>query len=241
MLISHLVNKNIINNLQINNELKLSVINSCIDGIIDILKKNKSNDEIIKIVFIKIINGIISSINTIENISLIQKIFKLDINKNIKAEINNFCKEKNIIKQIFDEFLNFLKNMKEEKEKEKDNKIEIEKRFDLIFLLLENEIKISEEEFKNLFNELTKLSQFVKKIFYTKMKENFIKINTKLSEYIIKDILNKDINDWNNYQLLKKIILQINKSKYIFKYITEKDMIVISKDYNKEIFGYKSL
>ena len=63
--------------------------------------------------------------------------------------------------------------MKEEKEKEKDNKIEIEKRFDLIFLLLENDITISEEEFKNLFNELTKLSQFVKKIFYTKMKEIF--------------------------------------------------------------------
>ena len=73
------------------------------------------------------------------------------------------------------------------------------------------------------------------------MKENILKINTKLSEYIIKDILNKDINDWNNYQLLKEFILQINKSKGIFKYITEKDMIVISKDYNKEIFGYKSL
>ena len=244
LLISHLTDKNKINDFEINSELKKSFINTCIEGIIEILKNIKSNDELIKIIFIRIINAIISSINTINNIDLIEKMFKLDIKKNTKEGIDKYCKEKSIIKEIHKDLFMYIKNSTEGNEKE--NKIEIEKRIDLIFLLIENGVSISNDEFKILFYEISKINEITKQIFYTKMKENILKINTKLREYIFENLLlNKDanfeINDFMSYQLLKEFILQINKSKGKFIFITNKDMLVISNNFCKDIYGHDSL
>ena len=253
LLINHLIDKRQINDFGINSELKINVINTCIDGIIDILKKLNSNDDIIKIIFIRIFNGILSSSNITDNITLLQKIFKLDINKKAKEGINNYCKDKNIIKIINKEFSNFLNNINEEnmkiEEYNKELQIELSKRIDLLFLLLENDITISNEDFTLFFNQLTISNEFSKKIFYTKMKENILKINIKLREYIFENILlnknketNFEIKDSMSYQIVKEFILQINKSKGKFIFITEKDMMVLSKDYNcKDIYGHKEL
>ena len=67
----------------------------------------------------------------------------------------------------------------------KELQIELSKRIDLLFLLLENDITISNEDFTLFFNQLTISNEFSKKIFYTKMKENMLKINIKLREYIL--------------------------------------------------------
>ena len=253
LLINHLIDKNLINDLEINTELKMNIINTCIDGIIDIIKKISNKDEIIKMIFIRIIIAIISSINSSNNINLLQKLFKLDINKNIKEEMDKFCKSKYIIKKLLDVIFNYLNNIKEENLKVEENKkeiqLEIGKRLDLIFLLLENDINISNEDFKLFFNQISKSNEMSKKIFYGKIKDNILKISIKLREYIFENILlNKDkdinfeINDSLSYQLFKEFILQINKSKEKFIFITEKDMMVISKEDNcKDIYGHKEL
>ena len=171
LLISHLTDKNKINDFEINSELKKSFINTCIEGIIEILKNIKSNDEIIKIIFIRIINAIISSINTINNIDLIEKMFKLDIKKNTKEGIDKYCKEKSIIKEIHKELFMYIKNSTEGNEKE--NKIEIEKRIDLIFLLIENGVSISNDEFKILFYEISKINEITKQILYKNERKYF--------------------------------------------------------------------
>ena len=44
-----------------------------------------------------------------------------------------------------------------------------------------------------------------------------------------------------SYQLLKEFILQINKSKGKFIFITNKDMLVISNNFCKDIYGHDSL
>ena len=247
LLINQLIDKNKINSFEVNSELKMAVINTCIDGIIDILKifhENEKDNDIIKIIFMKIINAISLSINISNNIDLIEKIFKLGLKKNIKEEFDLFFKEKKYINKIFDELFNYIKNVK--KENEKEEKKEIEKRLDLIFLLLENDIRISNEDFTNLFIELTKINEISKKIFYMKMKENILKINIELREYIFRNILlnkefNFEINDFMSYQLLKEFILQINKSKGKFIFITERDMIVIPNKEYSDIYGQDSL
>ena len=240
-LINHLINKSIIDELQINNDLKISIINTCIDGIIEILKKFNFEQNITKIVFIKVMKGILSSTNTIQNISLLEKILNSNINKN---EINQFYKEEKIIKGLFDELLNYIKNNKEEKEN--NIKIELEKRLDFIFLLLENDIINSYEDFKNLFNELTNYNKLSKEILYSKIKKNVLKINPNLQKYICENILlksknNAEINDFMTYQLLKEFILQINKSNNIFKFITENEIIVQLKNNCEDIYGYNQL
>ena len=244
ILINHLINKEKINELEINEELKISSINTCIDGIIDILNENKKNDELIKIICVKIIEAIISSINVIHNINLLTKIFNIDEKNKIKEKIEKYCKEKNVMKRIFEELLNYLKNPNIPDEK--INKLEMGKRLDLIFLLSEINIEIKKEHFKYLFLEINKLNDSTKKVFFSKIKENILKIDEKLRDYIFKDILlnketNFEINDFTNYQLLKDFIIQINNSKEKFIYINEKDILVLSKDFCKDIYGYESL
>ena len=240
ILINQLINKEKINELEINEELKKSLINTCIDGIIDILNRNKQNNELIKITCIKVIESIISSINVINNINLLTRIVNLVDKKCIKEIIDKYSKEKNIIKRIFEEFLNYLKNPNIINEK--NTKLEIEIRLDLVFLLSGIGIEIKNEEFKYLFFEINKLDDSIKKTFFTKLKDNILKISEKLRDYIFNEILkNFEINDLNNYQVLKDFIIQINKSKGKFILINEKDILVISKEFCKDIYGYESL
>ena len=77
LLINFLIEKDKINELQINDELKKNVINKCIDGIIEIMNKDKNNENIKQIIFIRIVNGIVSGINTIHNITLLRRIINL--------------------------------------------------------------------------------------------------------------------------------------------------------------------
>lgn len=241
ILISFLINKEKLKDLKINNEMEIEIIKMCSDGIIEILNKNKLNENLIKIMVIKIINGIISSINTIQNINLLQKILQLDINENI---INDYCKEKNIMKVIFNEFLVYLKNKKDINEQE--FKIEIEKRLDLIFLLMEHDILNNYDDFNKLFNELINDSKITKEILYSKIKNNILRIYPSFQKYIFDNILlNKNtnfiINDFMNYQLFKEFILQINKSRKIFKFISGKEIIIQFHNNMNDIYGYNSL
>ena len=97
ILIDVLLNKNNNNQLNINLEQKKDLMNKCIDGIIEILTKNSFNDNIIKIILTKILNGIISSVNSISNIILSEKIINLNTkNDKIRNEIKNICEKNNI-------------------------------------------------------------------------------------------------------------------------------------------------
>ena len=238
ILINHLVKREIIDELQINNELKISIIDTCIDGIIEILKKYNFDENIVKGVFIEIIGGIISSINIVENISLLEKIFNLVNNKN---EIIRYCKKENFLKRLFNELLNYLNNNKDKNEK--NNKKEIEKRLDFIFLLLDIDYL---EDFKNLFNELTNFNKTIKEIFYSKIKKNASNITSFFKKKICKEILlekyNSSItNDYISYQLFKELILNINKSENVFKFVNEKEIIILYNNSFEDIYYYNSL
>jgi len=190
ILINHMVEKNKLNELQVNEELKKNVINTINDGIIEIVKKFKSDNNIIKILLIKILSSIISSNNVIQNIKLLERILSICEKKNIKQSLEGFFKENNVSKSLMNESIQYIKSIKEFNGKEENNiKMEIQKRLDLIFLLLENEINYSKDDFLLFFFEMTNSNIFIKKIFYEKMKKNILKIK----EEILLDIFNNKL------------------------------------------------
>ena len=252
ILINHIVEKNKLNELQVNEELKKNTINTINDGIIEIAKKFKSNNNFIKILLIKIFSSVISSNNVIQNIILLEKILGLSEKKNIKESLESFFKENNVTKKLINELIQYIKNIKEFDEKDENAKMEIQKRIDLIFLLLENEINYSKDDFLSFFNELANSNSLIKKIFYEKMKSNILKIKEEfLLDIFNNKLLNKEtptttptpnnMDDMMNYELLKEYILQTNISKNIFKIIDKNKIIVLIHDSCKEIFQYDKL
>ena len=252
ILINHMVEKNKLNELQVNEELKNNVINIINDGIIEIVKKFKSDNNIIKIILIKIISSIISSNNVIQNIILLEKILNLSDKKSIKEYLEDLFIQNNVSKNLINEFIQYIKNLKEFNDKNPNAKMEIQKRLDLIFLLLENEINYSKDDFLSLFSELANSNSFIKKNLYDKMKNNILKIK----EEILMDIFNNklpnketptstpipnDMDDFMNYELLKEYILQTNVSKNIFKIMSKNNIIVFINESCKEIFKYDKL
>ena len=260
ILIDVLLNKNNNNQLNINLEQKKDLMNTCIDGIIEILTKNNFNINIIKIILTKIFNGIISSMNSVSNIILLEKIINLNTkNDKIRNEIKNICEKNNIINSLIKEFFDYLKKV-ETLNKEKENKSEInndedfydfqtniEKRLNFLFILLNKEIniQIQENDFNLLFMELNSMNKIVKEIFYSVIKKNILNIDYLFREFIFQNIIlnnsNFEVNDIMSYQLLKEFIIKINKSKNVFFFINEKDMIVLINNNLDDIYGYNKL
>ena len=247
LLINFLIEKDKINELQINDELKKNVINKCIDGIIEIMNKDKNNENIKQIIFIRIVNGIVSGINTIHNITLLRRIINLISKEETKNQIKLYCQNKKITSGLITELFNYIKTIQKET---KENKKDIEERINLIFLLLENNIEISPDDFSLLFNT-QKYELYIKKIIYQKIKENIRKINIDIQKYILDNILLKkdclkDINDFMSYDLVKEFIIQINQALKNFVIILddkekEKFMMVKTNNSCQDIYGYQSL
>ena len=248
LLINYLTEKDKINELQIDNELKKNVINKCIEGIISIINKDKNNENIKQILFIKVVEGIISSINTIDNISLLRRILSLISKDETKNSIKIFFKSKKIMFNLLKELNSYLETVIKE---DKNNKNEINERLNLIFFLLDNKILLSFEDYETLFN-VKKYADFIQKIIYDKISENISKIGKEFQKHIIDKILLKndclsEVNDLMRYRLLKQFIIQINKSSGIFQFILdekkleEKYLIANLKKSCDEIYGYKAL
>ncbi len=234
-------------------------MNKCIDGIIEILTKNSFNDNIIKIILTKIFNGIISSVNSISNIILSEKIINLNTkNDKIRNEIKNICEKNNIINSLIKEFFDYLEKTETlNKEKENKSKINndedfydfqtnIEKRLNFLFILLNKEIniQINQNDFKK-FMDLNSMNKIVKEIFYSVIKKNILNIEYTFREFIFQNIIlnnpNFEVNDIMSYQLLKEFIIKMNKSKNVFFFINEKDLIVLINNNLDDIYGYNKL
>ena len=252
LLINFLIEKDKINELQIDDEMKKTVITKCSDGIITIIDKDKNNENIKLILFIKIVQSIISEINPLFNISLLKRIIEKCSNDELKNQIKIYCETKIITSNLVKEFYTFLNTIKKDAKETKENKDEIDERFSLLFLLIENNIQITLADYKILLNAQIYPS-FVEKIIYSKIKENISKINIKLQQEILDKILLKDDaqNGFNNslrYGLIKEFILQINKSLGVFTFIydvngdnKDKYLIVKIKKSFDDIYGYQSL
>ena len=256
MLINVLLEKDKIKEDNFDFKQKKEIFNTCIDGIIEILNKTSNNENIIKIIISKIISTITNSVNIVPNVILFGKIIKINSNK-IKNEIKDFCEKNNSITSIIKEFEEYLnKILSENNFEKKDNNDEklleiqdnIEKRLELIFMILnkENDIKFNPNEISNLFNTLISSNPFVKQIYNSTLKKNVLNINFDLRSHIFNNLLfkrdsNNEYNDLANYQLIKQFILEINKSSNIFMFITEKDMIVNTSKFCDDIQGYNEL
>ena len=247
LLVNFLITKDRINELQVNDDLKKNVINKSIDGIIEIMNKNKDNENLKQILFLKVVNGIVSGTNTISNITLLRRIINLITNNETKNKIKLYCKEKKIISGLVSELFTFINTIKNET---KENKKDIEERINLIFLLSENDIEISSDNYNTLLN-VEKYALFIKKIIYQKIKENIKKINVNSQKDILDKILLKkdclkEINDFMSYELLKEFIIQINISLKNFNIILEdkekeKYLLVQTKKSCEDIYGFHSL
>ena len=263
-LISFLLDKNKIKELNFDKVQKVNIINICIEGIINLLKKYNFNNIILKIIFTKIITGISSSINTIPNIELLEQIINLNqSNHKFREEIKNLCEKTDVFKSIINKFYLYLsetESLISAKESNKeiinenidddelyDFKTNIEKRLNFLFLLLnkENNIQISFEDFQNLFKILKTNNTITKQIFYSSIKNNIINLNYEFKNNIFeKIILNEEvfkINDIMSYQLMKEFVLEMNKSSNNFQFIFNKDLIVMTTNYGDDIYGYKIL
>ena len=256
MLINVLLEKDKIKEENYDFKQKKEIFNTCIDGIIEILNKTSNNENIIKNIISKIITTITNSVNIVPNVILFGKIIKINSN-NIKNEIKDFCEKNNSINSVIKEFEEYLNKILSENDFEKkDNNDEklldiqdnIEKRLELIFMILnkDNDIKFNLNEISELFNTLISSNPFVKKIYNSTLKKNVLNINFHLRSHIFKNLLfkrdsNNVFNDLDNYQLIKQFILEINKSSKIFMFITEKDMIVNTSKFCDDIQGYNEL
>ena len=256
MLINVLLEKDKIKEENFDFKQKKEIFNTCIDGIIEILNKTSNNENIIKNIISKIITTITNSVNIVPNVILFGKIIKINSN-NIKNEIKDFCEKNNSITSIIKEFEEYLNKIISENDFEKkDNNEEkildiqdnIEKRLELIFMILnkENDIKFNPNEISELFNILISSNPFVKKIYNSTLKKNVLNINFGLRSHIFNNLLfkrdsNNEFNNLDNYQLIKQFILEINKSSKIFMFITEKDMIVNTSKFCEDIQGYNEL
>ena len=241
MLINVLLEKDKIKEDNFDFKQKKEIFNTCIDGIIEISK---------------IITAITSYANIVPSVILFGKIIKINSN-NIKKEIKDFCEKNNIISSIIKEFEEYLNRILSENDFDKkdindEKKLEIqdniEKRLELIFMILnkENDIKFNPNEINDLFKTLISSSPFVKQIYNSTLKKNVLNINFELRSHIFNNLLFKkdSINDYNdlaNYQLIKQFILEINKSSNKFIFITEKDMVVITNKFCDDIQGYNAL
>ena len=246
LLVNYLVKNDKINELQVNDDLKKTVINKCMDGIIKIVKKTKNNEFLKKILFIKVIEAIALATNTIFNISFIRKIIDLKLNNDANNEIIIYCNSKKIMFGLLKEFFAYLESIPDVNDKYKE---EIEKRLDLIFLLLKNGINMSNENYIFLFS-IKKYNQSIKEIVYKKLSENILKIGTVFQKYIVDNILMKEekYDDYISYNLLKQFILQINKTEKKFFFILdekekldEKYLIIKTLKNCEDIYGYNYL
>ena len=264
ILINFTLEKDKINKFSINKEQKINLINIYIDGIIEIIKKYNSNDKLLKIIFTKIIKGIASSINTVQNIILLEKLVKSNLkNEQFIKDIKDLCEKKEIMEQIIKQFYLYFTEVKSkninneintdvietinEDEDLYDYQTNLEKRLNFIFLLLDSNINItiSFDKFRNLFNSLNLNNELEKQIFYSVIKNNILNIQHEIRKNIFeKIILNKEkfnINDLMSYKLIKLYILEINKCSNIFSFITEKDMIVLTSKFGDDIYGFDIL
>ena len=235
---------------------KKEIFNTCIDGIIEILNKTNNNENIIKNIISKIITSVTNSVNVVPNVILFGKIIQINP-ISIKKEIRDFCEKNNSITSIIKEFedyldKNILESYFENKDKNEEKLLEIqgniEKRLELIFMILnkENDTRFNPDEINKLFNTLKSSNPFVKEIYNSTLKKNVLNINFELRSLIFKNLLSKrgsdnEFNDLTSYQLIKQFILEVNKSSNKFMFITDKDMIVITNKFCEDIQGYNEL
>jgi hypothetical protein len=211
------------------------------------MNKDKDNENIKQILFIKVVNGIVSGTNTISNISLLRRILNLISKDETKKQIKLYCQNKKIISGLINELFTYINTLQKET---KENKKDIEERINLIFLLSENDIEISSDNYNTLLN-VQKYALFIKKIIYQKIKENIKKINVNTQKEIVDKILLqkdclKELNDFMSYELLKEFIIQINISLKNFNIILEdkekeKYLLVQTKKSCEDIYGFHSL
>ena len=253
MLINFSLSNNI-RELKINKERKLEIINILNKGIIDILKII-SNSNIYQIVFTKIITGIASSINTVQNIFLLEHIIDLN-SKNVgfKKIIKNLCEKTNIMKSMINKFnLYFTEmesiNLNQSKMNNEDYynfETNLEKRLNFIFLLInkENEVNFNFNEFLKIYKTIV-LHNINNKLIYSIIQKYISTLDFELIKNIFEKILLNDelfkINDLMTYNLFKDFILELNKSNKKFIFITENEMIIETNNYINDIYGFDSL
>ena len=246
-----------INELKIKKEQKLDLIKIYNSGIIDILKLINFDDKILKIILTKIIIGIATSKNTVQNIFLLENIINInEKNTKMRKGIKQLCERRNVIKSLIDKFYlyyNEIESLLQENEIKTDEiksneelydyKTHLEKRLNFIFILLnkENDIKIDFEEFTKFFTNLSLNNNITKEIFYSIITNHILNFDDKLRKNIFDNILLNEkifkINDLISFKLLKVFIVELNKSSNIFKYVYENDIIVDNNNNKNEIYG----
>ena len=242
-------------------EQKINIINISIDGIMQIINSNNQiNDNgffyISKIILIKCINDICLPKNTEQNIILLEKIYN-NMNNNPSSkkllieELQQASKSFGLISRIVDELSIILKNIQNNPENVDDNKDNILKRLEFIFLLInkENGIEINFDSFIQLFNDISSLNnsslEIVKDSFYNLLSDNITKLNPEFVMKILNEILLKlAISDFHfsNYSLFKKILIEMNINQNKFIFINDKkSFFVFSKENCNDIIGYQKL
>ena len=252
--------KNKINELKLNKTQKLELINICNNGIISILKAFNFNDKVLKIILTKIITIVSKSINTIQNIILFENIIELNSNNyNFRNYIKNLCLKTNLSNSLAKQFCQYCETLNvtnkfnsevvDKNEELYDLKTNLVKKLNFIFVLLneKNKITIDFKDLNNLFI-LSLKNELSKEILFSAIKENIYDLSYELRNDIYEKILlNQEIfkiNDLMSFKIFQLFILELNKKKNNFIFITEKDFIVtINKDWKNGdiIYGFDNL
>ena len=240
-------------------EQKIELINSSIEGIIQIMDNYEKNDLLLKHIIFKVISMIKKSKDVIQYLILFEKIKK---SKKLQSKANLFIEEysKNygLLSALISDmsrYLSLINNKSEnEKEDKKDegkivyegffnNEINIKLRLELIFFLLQK--NINEENWNYFQNEILsscKKNKFSNECLNKYINNNLKQFDLKMKQFIYDNILSSKektshFNDLQYYKLCKEIIKEINKENRIFYFMNNKDLAVLNCDSEKDIKG----
>ena len=256
ILIIFTLSNNNFRELKINKEGKLELINILNKGIIDMLKII-NNSSINQIIFTKIITAIASSVNTIQNIILLENIIDLN-SKNVEFRkvIKNLCEKTNIMKSMINKFNLYFSEIGDINIKSKNKmngedyynfETNIEKRLNFIFLIMNKEYEINFDfnEFVKIYKTLSIHNFNTKEILYSIIQKHISNINFELIKNIFEIILLNEklfkITDLRTFNLLKDFIMELNISNKKFIIIYEKEMIIETNIYGNDIYGFDIL
>ena len=243
------------------NEQKIELINSSIEGIIQIMENYENNDLLIKYIIFKAISSIKSSKNVIQYLILFEKTKKskeIDFKFNIFLE--EFSNKYGLLPALISDmnrYLSLIDNTNEDRDKTKegikvyegffDNELNIKSRLELILFLLQK--NINDENLNNFKTQIInscKKNNFAKDCLNKYINDNLKSFDLKIIEFFYDNILSKTTNDKENlanfndlqyYKLCNEIIKQINKANKIFYFMNNKDLAVLNCESEKEIKG----
>ena len=212
--------------LQMNPNQKIEIINSAINGIIDIIPNIKPFKNILNIIFNKIYNSIKNKKDTTQYILLLNKFLNYSIFDNFISEFiiffNEYIRNVELIEILVDELNNFIDKLG------KDQIINEENNISVILDKIDKNIEIQNEN--KFLSEKLNIALRIKTIFdvilyfksnkfdYNELQKLFIKL-IKLKEYT---------RDTLYHYLLKYInLLQFDFIEFIYNNIISKNDIFI--------------